>query len=53
MNIISAHGPGGAEIAGLLSAHEDVATSELAALLTKGGRKMSLDDGLLKQYLTK
>lgn len=39
MNIISAHGPGGAEIAGLLSAHVDVAPSELAALLTKGGRK--------------
>lgn len=53
MNITSAHGPGGAEIAGLLSAHVDVAISELAALLTKEGRKMSLDDGLLKQYLTK
>lgn len=49
MDIISAHGQGGAEIAGLLSVHVDVATSELAALLTKGGRKMSLDDGLLKQ----
>lgn len=53
MNIISAHGQGGAETAGLLSTHIDVATSELAALLTKGGRKMSLDGGLLKQYLTK
>lgn len=49
MDRISAHGQGGAEISGLFSACVDVATSELAALLTKGGRKMSLDDGLLKQ----
>lgn len=49
MDIISAHGQGGAETPGLLSVHVDVATSELAALMTKGKRKMSLDDGLLKQ----